>query len=124
MDQVEAILGISWEDFVAFWDHLEAMFGNLGTILGWSWGLLGMPWGNLAKDAKRSNKACLIEMQKSLPPYACAAKTLPSKSKTLSSIDITNLVEMPKSLSHYACAAKTPAWHHTSAKRLIGANDD
>ena len=62
------------------------------------------------------HNAYLVEMQKSLSTYACAAKTVAWKTQMLSSIEISYLMEMRKTLSTYTCAVKTLARHHTSAK--------
>ena len=55
--------------------------------------------------AKHHRNAYFIEMQQALSTYTCAAKTLVSKTKMLSNIEITSFREMHKSLSTYACAA-------------------
>ena len=45
-DQVDAILGVSWEDFVATWGYHGAIFGY-GAILGYGRAILGATLGGL-----------------------------------------------------------------------------
>ena len=46
LGQVDAILGVSWEDFVATWVSPGAILGNVGAILGLSWEDFGATWVN------------------------------------------------------------------------------
>ena len=47
LGRVEAILGVSWEDFGATRVYLRAILGNVGAILVPLWDVLGGTWVNL-----------------------------------------------------------------------------
>ena len=42
--QVDAILGVSWEDFGDIWVYLGAILGYVGAILDEPWEVLGATW--------------------------------------------------------------------------------
>ena len=92
-----APLGPSFAMLEPSWDQLGRSWEVLGHTLGFR--VLGLGVGR--------HNAYPFEMQKSLSPYACAAKTLAQKSMMLVSIEITDLKNMLKSLSPYARAAKS-----------------
>ena len=82
-DQVDAILGVSWEDFVAtwgylgLWGHLGLWQGHLGGHLGRSWGVLGPTLGfTVWRLVFDHHNAPALEMQQTLSTYARAVKTL------------------------------------------------
>ena len=111
LGRVEAISGFSWGDF----GYIRLYPGAILGIAGPSWGHFGRSWGVLGSSLGLRvrglgfdhHNAYLLEMQKSLSPDACAAKTLGRKTNMSSSIEIAYLVEMHKSLSPYACAVKS-----------------
>ena len=111
LGRVEAISGLSWGDFSIFGCTLEqywALSGPSWGHFGRSWGVLGSSLGLRVRGLGFDHhNAYLLEMQKSLSPYACAAKTLGRETNMSSSIEIAYLVEMHKSLSPNACAAKS-----------------
>ena len=111
LGRVEAISGFSWGDFGSIRLYPGAILGIVGAILGPLWEVLGVLGSTLGLRVRGlgfdHHNAYLLEMQKSLSPYACAAKTLGRKTKMSSSIEIAYLVEMHKLLSPDACAAKS-----------------
>ena len=111
LGRAEAISGFFWEDFGAIRVYPGAILGIVGAILGQLWEVLGGTWVNLGLRVRGLgfdyHNAYLLEIQTSLSPYACAAKTLGRKTKMSSSIEIGYLVNMHKPLSPYACAAKS-----------------
>ena len=73
-------LGRTWGYLGPFWGHLGAAQGHLGVVLeglggylGQSWTILGLSWKNLVITWVQGH---VLEMPKSLPLGACAAKTL------------------------------------------------
>ena len=110
LGRVDAISGIFWVDFGAIRVYPGAILSIVGAILEPLWKVLGVLGSTLGLRVRglgfEHHSAYLLEMQTSLSPYACAAKTLGRKTKMSSTIEIAYLVEMHKSLSPYACAAK------------------
>ena len=87
LGQVDAILGVYCEHFGATWIYLVAILGNVGAIFGPLWEVLGALGSTLELRVQGFGfkvwglgfdhpNTYLIEMQKSLLTYACAAKTL------------------------------------------------
>ena len=111
LGRVDEISGFSWGGFGSIWLYPGAILGIVGAILGLLWKVLGVLGSTLGLRVRGlgfdHHSAYLLEMQKSLSPYACAAKTLDRKTKMSSSIEKAYLVEMHKLLSPYTCAAKS-----------------
>ena len=109
LGRVEAISGFFCWDFGAIRVYPGAILGIVGAILEPLWEVLGVLGSTLGLRVRGlgfdHHNAYLLEMQTSLSPYACAAKTLDRKTKMSSSIEIAYLVNMHKSPSPYACAA-------------------
>ena len=61
LGQVDAPLGVSWEDFVATWVSLGAILGYVGAILGPFWGVLGATWVHLGAGSLSMESTHLLE---------------------------------------------------------------
>ena len=61
MGLVDAMLRVSWEDFVATWVSLGAILGYVGAILGPLWEVLGATWVHLGAGSSSMESTYLLE---------------------------------------------------------------